>query len=66
MIKIKIRELLDNKDKSVYWLSKQTGITQNNLAIMINGETTSIKFDTLDKICDALECDVADVLKKIK
>ncbi|MDF2883752.1 MAG: Cro/CI family transcriptional regulator -like protein [Clostridiaceae bacterium] len=63
MIKICIEGILHKKDKTVYWLSKQTGMTQNNLANLINEKTTSIKFDNLERICDALECDISDVLK---
>lgn len=66
MIKVCIETILNSKEKSVYWLSKQTNITQNNLANLINGKTTAIKFDNLEKICDALECDISDVLKMEK
>lgn len=66
MIKVIIDEQLKNKEKTIYWLSKQTGITQNNLANLIKGDTNAIKFDNLDKICDALECDICDILVKVK
>lgn len=63
MIKIYIESILKSKEKSVYWLSKRTGITQNNLANLINGKTTAIKFDNLESICNALGCDISDIIK---
>jgi putative transcriptional regulator len=66
MIKICIESILEKKEKSVYWLSKQTGITQNNLANLINGKTTAIKFDNLEKVCEVLECNIGDILEIVK
>lgn len=63
MIKIYISEVLKNKSKTVYWLFKQTGISQNNLAKLIKNETNSITFSNLEKICKALNCTPNDILK---
>ena len=35
MYRLNIRKLLDEKGKSQYWLSKQTGISQNNIGLII-------------------------------
>lgn len=56
MITLKINELLTKKGKSCYWLAKQCDISQNNMAKICNGETSSMRFDTLEKICLALDC----------
>lgn len=66
MIKVKIQEALKNKERTKYWLSKQTKINANQIGKIVEGQTTSITFDTLDKICEALECDVCDILKREK
>lgn len=63
MIKINLDSILEKQDKTVYWLSKKTGISQNSLGKIVKNETTSIKFDTLEKICIALDVDVQDILK---
>lgn len=63
MIKIKIDEILEKQNKSRYWLSKQIGMTQNNLANLCNNKTTSIKFNNLEKICDVLNCRIEDILE---
>lgn len=66
MIKVTIDRILAEKGRTPYWLSKQTKISQNNLGKLIKNETNAIKFDNLEKICDALECDIKDVLEIIK
>lgn len=67
MIKITIKNKLKEMDKSIYWLHKESGITYANLSNITNGKTTSIKWDILEKICEALECtpnDIIDIEKK--
>ena len=66
MVKIKIDEILKIQGKSRYWLSKQIGMTQNNLANLCNNKTTSIKFTYLEKICDALNCKIEDIIEIYK
>lgn len=38
------------------------GITPANLNNFCNNKTTSVKFSILDKICDAINCEVSDIL----
>lgn len=37
-------------------LSEMTGISRNTLYLIENHKTDSIAFETLDKLCIALEC----------
>jgi putative transcriptional regulator len=61
-MKIKIKELLDIQGKSVYWLSKETNISQNSLGKIVKGETDSIRFDNLQRICQSLNCTPNDII----
>lgn len=62
-MKIKLKEVLENQNKTQYWLSKQTNITQKQLGRLANGKTTSITFENLEKICKALNCKIEDILE---
>lgn len=62
MISLRVNEILKEKGLTPYWLGKQTGISQNNILKICNGETSTIRFDTLEKICKALECTPNDVI----
>ncbi|HBG6422585.1 TPA: helix-turn-helix domain-containing protein [Clostridioides difficile] len=62
MMNIQIKQILDKKGKTRYWLAKQIGMTQYNLNKLASGQTTSIKFELLEKICLSLECSPNDIL----
>ena len=61
MLSLKINKILEKQGKTPYWLGKQTGISQNNILKICNGETSTIRFDTLEKICKALNCSINDL-----
>ena len=61
MLSLRINEILKEQNKTPYWLGKQTGISQNNIGKICNGETSTIRFDTLEKICKALNCSINDI-----
>lgn len=63
LIKIEIDEILEARGRSFYWLSKQTGVSHTTLWRLKKGKALGINFVTLEKICQALECEPGDVLK---
>ena len=63
MLSLKINKILEKKGLTPYWLGKQTGISQNNILKICNGETSTIRFDTIEKICKALECSINDLFE---
>lgn len=44
-------------------LADQVGITNVNLSKLKNANVTAIRFQTLDAICKALECQPGDILE---
>lgn len=56
MLKLRVKETLDKKGKTKYWLYKQMGMSYQNFNRMINNETQSIKYTNLEALCDILEC----------
>lgn len=44
-------------------LSERVGLTMANLSILKTGKAKAIRFSTLEKICEALECQPADILE---
>ena len=43
-------------------LAKIVGITEANLSLLKSGKVKGIRFSTLEAICQALECQPADIL----
>ncbi len=44
-------------------LSKHVGVTIQNLSILKNGKAKGLRFSTLEKICEALDCQPGDILE---
>ncbi len=66
MIKVKIDEILEQQGKSLYWLAQATELTYPTIHKLVGGNTKSISFDTLERICKALEVDISDILEIVK
>lgn len=62
-MKVKLQEILDNRNISIYSLSKEIGVAQNNLSKLVKGETTSIKYDILEKLCNILDITPNDIFE---
>lgn len=43
-------------------LAERIGITEANVSLLKQGKVKGVRFDTLEKICDALQCQPGDVL----
>lgn len=65
-IKINLDVVLAQKKMSVTELSEKVGITMANISILKNGKAKAIRFTTLDKICEALDCQPGDILEYTK
>lgn len=63
MIKITFRQLLDDKNTTITKLSEKTGISRSTLTLLANGESKGIQFDTLEKICLALNASPNDFIE---
>jgi putative transcriptional regulator len=44
-------------------LAEFVGITEQNLSLLKSGKVKGVRFDTLEKICEALECQPGDLLE---
>ncbi|MTI65142.1 MAG: helix-turn-helix transcriptional regulator [Firmicutes bacterium] len=66
MVEITLNEVLNNKDKTLYWLAKETEISYTTIHKLAKGGTKSISFEILEKICTVLECTPNDIIKIVK
>lgn len=66
MIVIHLDVMLAKRKMSVTELSKKVGITIANISILKNGRAKALKFETLEKICKALDCQPGDILENQK
>lgn len=62
MIKSNLAVLLAERKMRVADLVKETGINKSTLYKLYNDESVRIDFETIDKICLALEIEVGELL----
>lgn len=43
-------------------LAERVGITEANLSLFKQGKVKGVRFETLEKICEALDCQPGDLL----
>ena len=46
-------------------LAAEIGITEQNLSLLKSGKVKGIRFETLAKICEVLECQPGDLLEAV-
>lgn len=64
MIRFNIDFLLEKKERSRKWLIEKTGLSKNTVGPIYNNKTKRIDMDTLSKLCEALDCEPGDIIKK--
>jgi putative transcriptional regulator len=62
-INVTLDVMMAKRKMSVTELSERVGITMANISILKNGKAKAIRFDTLNKICKALDCQPGDILE---
>lgn len=65
MIEVTVDFMLLKRKMKSKDLAKEIGITPANLSILKTGKARGVRFDTLSKICKALDCQPGDLLKYV-
>lgn len=65
MIKSNLPVLLAEKRLKVADLIRMTDISKSTMHKIYNDQTTRIDFETIDKICEALEVQVGDLFEYV-
>lgn len=65
MLRLRILDILEEKQLSKYWLYKRMELSYQNFNRMVNNETSSIRFDNLEKLSHLLECSIDDLFETI-
>src|SRR5260370_16743493 len=61
-IEVHLDRLLAERGMTLTELADRVGITIANLSILKNGRAKAVRFTTLTRLCEVLECQPADLL----
>lgn len=64
MIYLRVNELLEKEEKSRYWLVKGIDGNYRTVNNMLEQSTISIRFDTMEKLCNIFNCEPGDLFKR--
>ena len=64
-IRINLDAMLVKRKKRSKDLAAYVGITVQNISLLKTGQVKGIRFGTLEKICEFLECQPGDLLEYI-
>ena len=65
MVRLRVLEILQEQHHTKYWLYKQMDMSYQNLSRILNNETSSIKFENLDRLSTILNCSIGELFEKI-
>lgn len=61
-IQICLDKILADRKMTVAELADRVGITSVNVSVLKNGRAKAIRFSTLSKLCEVLDCQPGDLL----
>lgn len=63
MVRLRVTELLEERNLTKYWLWKRLGMSYDNYNKMIKNETHSIRYDVIDSLMKILDCRLEDLFE---
>ena len=63
MIIVRLDKMMADRKMSLNELSEKIGLSNVNLSLLKNGKVKGIRFNTLDAICEVLDCTPGDILE---
>lgn len=60
----RLDELLAERGMTLTRLSEMVGVSVVNLSVLKNDRARAIRFSTLTAVCEALDCEVGDLLAR--
>ena len=61
-IVVNVDVMLARRKMRLNTLAERVGITAQNLSVLKTGRARAIRFSTLERLCEALDCEPGDIL----
>lgn len=66
MIQLRVLDILNEQNHTKYWLYKQMDLSYQNFNRLVTNQTSSIRFDNLEKLSQLLNCPIGDLFEIIE
>ena len=63
MIVVNLDVMLARRKMRSRELAERVGITEQNISLLKSGKVRGVRFDTLEAICEVLQCQPGDILE---
>ncbi|MBN2878606.1 MAG: helix-turn-helix transcriptional regulator [Clostridia bacterium] len=63
MIIVRLDKMMADRKMSLNDLADKIGLSNVNLSLLKNGKVKGIRFNTLEAICEVLDCTPGDILE---
>ncbi len=61
-IRVTLDQVLAERGMTARELAQEVGITEANMSLLRRGKVRGVRFQTLEKICEVLDCEPGDLL----
>ncbi|MFB2982495.1 helix-turn-helix domain-containing protein [Microseira sp. BLCC-F43] len=65
-VEIRLKQVRESRELSQYELAKLIDMSPQNIQKLEQGRAKGIQLDTLDALCEALNCEIQDLLVRVK
>lgn len=66
MIRCHLARLMGERKLKIADVARETGLNRNTVTLLYKETAQKIDLDTIDKLCDLFECEVGDLLEKVR
>ena len=63
MVRLRILDILQEQGHTKYWLYKQMDLSYQNFNRLVTNETSSIKYENLERLTKILQCPIGDLFE---
>lgn len=64
-VEIRLKQVREMRGLSQYELAQRSGMSPQNIQKLEQGRAKGIQLDTLDALCEALGCDIQELLVRV-
>lgn len=65
-MEIRLKQVRETRALSQFELAQKAGMSPQNIQKLEQGRAKGIQLDTLDALCDALGCEIQELLVRVK